>query len=101
MNREKLKIDNRSYANVTIMKFNNRRVIVQDLDKNDIGLMFKIMIGKDEPIESENLVTIKKDKVRVTALRISEEAAIALYVALEQQLENRKKGLHQSPPKYY
>jgi hypothetical protein len=86
---------------MSIMKFNNRRVIVEDLPENNIGLMFKIMIGKDDPIEPENLVTIKKNKVRVTVLRISEEAAIALYFALEQQLENRRQGLHQNPPKYY
>ena len=79
-----------NYNNATKVKFKNRRVIVEDIDKNDVGICFKIVCSKEDAIVPSASHRVVRDKVKITGIRISEDAAIALYHALGRQLSNRK-----------
>jgi len=69
-------------------KWKNKRVLVHELPDNDIGITFKSMDDVDKPSAAH---TVIKGKVKLTSIRISETAAVALFNALKIQLTNKYK----------
>ena len=78
-----------NYLNATICKLENKRCEVEDLPDNDIALIFKIL-DKEDAKTARSHHTVFKDKVAVTMIRLSEEAAIALYECLRVRLKTRQ-----------
>jgi hypothetical protein len=78
-----------NYKNASVTKFDNRRVIVEQLKNGDIGLCFKMM-AKPEHLEkpSPPSFVIRRGKIVVSKLRITREAAFALIEALHFQLSH-------------
>lgn len=85
-----IRIKQRNFSNATVMKFDNRRVNVEQLKDGSIGLVFKIMATPEytEKVPPPSY-EIRRGKIVVTKVRISEEAAFALYHAIAHQLSNR------------
>jgi len=80
------------YNNATVIKLNNKRVVVQDLSDNDFGIQFRTLCSKEEAAIPAAYHGVEKDVLKITAFRISEGAAVALYSALGRQLGNIKKN---------
>lgn len=90
MMEKEIKIQHRQFKNASVMKFDNRRVMVHQLNDGGIGLTFKIKATdehktKDIPPSYE----IRRGKIVVTKIKISPEAAYALLHALYHQLSNQ------------
>lgn len=75
------------YKNATAIKYKNKRVMVVDLPESEYGLNFRYipddMQHIDEPAAMHKVL---RSKIKLTTLRITEESAVALYVALEKRL---------------
>ena len=89
MKKEQIPIRLENYKNVSIAKFDNRRCIVEDLDNEDIGIIFKSLDLTEADIPRAICIN-KGDKVSVTQLRISAEGASALYMFLKSRIETRE-----------
>lgn len=86
------------YPNATSVKSNNRRVVVEELDNEDkdIGLCFKILCSKEDAAIPSAHHRVIKDRLKITSIRISEKAAISLYIALGRQLSIRNQKRYNS-----
>lgn len=84
-----------NYTNTTIAKFDNRRCVVEDLPNEDVGLIFKSfdVIDTDKP---RAIHTNVRNKIAVTRIKISEEAAYALFEVL--RIRFQTKQYHKSKP---
>jgi hypothetical protein len=71
------------YLNATLVKYRNKRVKVQTLDNESIGIMFKTMENINE---SSACHCVSKNKIKTTSLVISKEGAWGLFIALKQEL---------------
>jgi hypothetical protein len=78
-----------NYLNATIGKLDNKSCTVEDLHDNDVGLIFKIL-DKEDAKTPRSHHTVIKDKVAVTRIRLTEEAAIALFECLRVRLQTRQ-----------
>ena len=90
MEKEQTQFTCHNYKDATKVKFKNRRVIVEDIDNNDVGICFKIVCSKEDAVVPSASHRTLRDKIKITCIRISEDAAIALYHALGRRLSNRK-----------
>ena len=77
-----------NYPNATEVKFKNKRISVEDIGNNNIGISFKYLC----PIEEINIPSsshrVDRGKIKVTNISVSKEAAFALYKALSRQLSH-------------
>lgn len=86
---DKLKpISKTEYANAQIFKYKNSRVCVRSLSTNDYAIELKTL-SNDHTVRA--LHRVDKDKIVVTGVRVSREAAISIMVGLQEQL--RKDGV--------
>jgi hypothetical protein len=79
----------RSYTNATHVKLENKRVIVEDLPNGDTGLCFKRICTKEDAEIPAALNTVVKGVVKKTTIRLSNEAAFALCMALVDRFKYR------------
>lgn len=77
-----------NYANATHVKWKNRRVIVEDVG-DDYGLCFKILAIKEDANTPSAKHYVFKDRLKITTIRLSPEAAISLYEALRKRFITR------------
>lgn len=74
------------YADGVLVKFNNRRTGVANVDSSDdVHLIFKRLLDKSELPEFGKCTSsvILKDKLLSTSVRISRESAEALFISLK------------------
>jgi len=91
--KKSVKIQQRNFKNATVMKFDNRRVIVEQTDNNDIGLCFKNMPKTEDDLKPSSGHYIVKGKIKKTTIRLSLEAAYCLYHAFVWALAVASKSL--------
>jgi hypothetical protein len=77
------------YKNATKVKLKNRRVMVYPI-KEDLLIEIKTISSDLRP---RAVHTVLKDKLVITGFKLSEDAAIALFACLGEEL--KKKGLIQ------
>lgn len=77
------------YKNATKIKLKNRRITVIDL-KDDIYIESKILSEKENANTRRSSHESIKDKIVVTGIRFSPEAAFSIMYGIQQQL--KKKG---------
>jgi hypothetical protein len=77
-----------SYPNAETFKYKNSRVQVVSLPTKDYSIELTILSDNLTP---RALHKVKKDKIVVTGVRISKEAALSIMIGLQQQL--RKDGV--------
>lgn len=77
-----------SYNNATECKFKNRRVaVIKDDSSKDLYIQFKILTDKESANTPSAAHDVIKDKIKITTVRLSNEAAKALYISLGLQLK--------------
>lgn len=77
----------RIYSNGCVMKLKNKKVGVATLSDSHLGLIFtKLCSSSDEANCSEGVLEVLKDKVKVTRVILSNDAAFALYQALGEMI---------------
>lgn len=74
------------YRNATAVKFDNRRVSVEIIDNGGFGLCFKRICTPEEVDVPSALHEVVRGKLKITKLRISRDAALALYHSLQRIL---------------
>ncbi len=72
------------FSNAETVKIKNSRITVASLQEKDYGIVFKILSDDTSP---RAMHSVKKDKVVITGIRISKNAAFALLVALQERLK--------------
>lgn len=88
-NMDKLKpIAKTSHPNAEIFKYENSRVCVMSLPTNDYAIQLKTL---SEDHTTRALHRVDRNKIVVTGIRISREAAISIMIGLQEQL--RKDGV--------
>jgi hypothetical protein len=73
-----------TYHNYTCGKIHNSRVFAAQGSDNNINIQFNILSDDHTP---RALHLVEKNKIVITGLKISHDAALALYVALGAELE--------------
>jgi len=81
-------IKRNSYPNAETFKYKNSRVQVISLPTKDYAIELTILSDNLSP---RALHKVKKDKIVITGVRISKEAALSIMIGLQQQL--RKDGV--------
>jgi len=86
---DKLKsISKTSHPNAEIFKYENSRVCVLSLPTDDYAIQLKTL-SENHTVRS--IHRVDKNKIVVTGIRVSREAAISIMVGLQEQL--RKDGV--------
>ena len=86
---DKLKsISKTSHPNAEIFKYENSRVCIMSLKTNDYAIQLKTL---SDDHSNRALHRVDKNKIVVTGIRVSREAAISIMVGLQEQL--RKDGV--------
>lgn len=81
---DKLKsISKTSHPNAEIFKYENSRVCVLSLPTDDYAIQLKTL-SDDHTVRS--IHRVNKNKIVVTGIRVSREAAISIMVGLQEQL---------------
>jgi hypothetical protein len=89
MSKIKLKpISKTGHPNAEIFKYENSRVCVMSLPTNDYAIQLKTL-SDDHTVRS--IHRVDKNKIVVTGMRFSREAAISIMIGLQEQL--RKDGV--------
>jgi hypothetical protein len=86
---EKKKPTIKNYPNATYVKLENKRVGVEDLPNNDIGIVFKRICTKEDAAIPAALNTVVKGVIKKTTIRLSNEAAFSLLMALAERFKTR------------
>lgn len=73
-----------SYRNGEVFKYKNTRLKLLSLDSEEYGIEFKIL---SEDLRRRSFHIVEKNKIVITGIRISREAAICLMVGLQEQLK--------------
>ena len=79
----------RNYHNATHVKLDNKRVLVEDLPNGDTGLCFKRICTKEDADIPAALNTVVKGVIKKTTIRLSNEAAFSLCMALVERFKTR------------
>lgn len=77
-----------SSQNAEFFKYENARVQVISLLTGGYGIQLKVL---SEDLTPRSFHVVKKEKVVITGMRISKEAALSLMIGLQEQL--RKDGV--------
>lgn len=77
-----------NYKDKTVIKRKNARVIVHSLDKSEYDVVFKILDTNPETQNNPRADHKSNNGVVTTTVRISNEAAYGLMIALQEQLKN-------------
>jgi hypothetical protein len=81
------KIIKHSYSNAELVKLKNKRVQIVSLPTEEYGIEFRIL---SEDLKPRAVHVVKKDKIVITAFKISKKSAYALMIALINQLQKDK-----------
>lgn len=80
-----------NFANATRVKLKNRRVMVVSLPKtDDIQIEFKTIVKKEDANTPHAVHRNFKDKIVLTGVRISLEAAVSLYYCLQNEFAKKE-----------
>jgi len=82
------KIKRFSYLNAEVFKYENARTQVDALETGEYGIQFKIRTNDLSP---RSFHIVKRDKIVMTGIRLSKEAALSIMVGLQELL--RKDGV--------
>lgn len=74
------------YINGTVVEFNNKQVNVKAIDEEGTQIEFKRLLTHDD-LGKETCACIKDDNTVTTVVTLTEEALVALYVAIKNELE--------------
>lgn len=77
------------YANATLMKLKNRRVNIMSADNKEIIIELKILSEKETANTPRALHKTLKDKIVITGIKVSEEAATSIMYGIQQELKKR------------
>ena len=76
------------YANGTIVKYDNKRILVAPFPNDEFVIQTKILDGN---LSERSTHEVVGGKIVVTTLKLSLEGAIALYSALQNELKRAEK----------
>ena len=79
------------YNNASVVKLKNRRIRVSSLSDNVNIIEIKKLVNKGESETPHSCHAVISDRIVVTAIKISNEAALALFHTLGNEL--KRKGL--------
>lgn len=74
------------YSNGTNVEYNNKIVSVKSIDEEGTQIEFKRLLTHDD-LGKETCACIKDDNTVTTVVTLTEEALVALYVAIKNELE--------------
>jgi len=74
------------YINGTVVEFNNKQVNVKAIDANGTQIEFKRLLRHDD-LGKETCVCVKDENTVITVIKLKEEALVALYVAIGNELK--------------
>lgn len=74
------------YINGTVVEFNNKKVSVKAIDEEGTQIEFKRLLTHDD-LGKETCVCEKDEHTVFTVIKLTEEALVALYVAIKNELE--------------
>jgi len=74
------------YTNGTVVEFNNKQVNVKAIDEEGTQIEFKRLLTHDD-LGKDTCVCEKDDHVVLTVIKLKEEALVALYVAIGNELK--------------
>lgn len=74
------------YINGTVVEFNNKQVNVKAIDEEGTQIEFKRLLTHDD-LGKETCVCEKDEHTVLTVIKLKEEALVALYVAIKNELK--------------
>lgn len=79
----------KNYINATRIKNKNRRIYVQDLPDECVLIVFKKLCTKEESKIPTALQTVTRDVIKNTTIKLTYDAAFALFIALSERFKIR------------
>ena len=75
------------YANATKLKFKNRRVGVTSIENNEFIIELKTLCKKEDANTPHSIHKNFGDKIVVTGIKVSSEAALSILIGLREELK--------------
>ena len=77
------------YSNGTVVEYNNKQVCIKTINEEGTQIEFKRLLTPDD-LGKETCACVKDENTVTTVIRLTEEALVALYVAIIAELDRYK-----------